>query len=185
MSRWVEPRLRACSTNVRCCRWRDLIWVNVTTNPTADWIARQLTEAFSLERGPALRYSRSGWYLRRCRHTPFACHGHPGQAHRAPASPWLSLEHAKATIDGRAVGIGEVGFFWIRYFFFLMTIFASQGKHAAYAIDIKLGTWRKPCRFRLQEMAFPGQPCDVRLWPKADITLVANRSARTNRQSLD
>src|SRR5262249_24987653 len=36
-----------------------------------------------------------------------------------------------------------------------------------------------------QEMAFPRQPCDVRLWPKADITLVANRSARTNRQSLD
>jgi transposase InsO family protein len=25
---------------------RDLVWINVTTNPTADWIARQLTEAF-------------------------------------------------------------------------------------------------------------------------------------------
>ena len=25
---------------------RDLVWVNVTTNPTAEWIARQLTEAF-------------------------------------------------------------------------------------------------------------------------------------------
>jgi hypothetical protein len=25
---------------------RHLIWVNVTTNPTADWIARQLSEAF-------------------------------------------------------------------------------------------------------------------------------------------
>jgi len=25
---------------------RDLIWVNATTNPTAEWIARQLTEAF-------------------------------------------------------------------------------------------------------------------------------------------
>src|SRR5262249_51846194 len=25
---------------------RNLIWVNVTTNPTAEWIARQLTEAF-------------------------------------------------------------------------------------------------------------------------------------------
>src|SRR5262249_11812334 len=52
MSRWVETRLRACSTNVRCCRWRDLIWVNVTTNPTADWIARQLTEAFPWEEAP-------------------------------------------------------------------------------------------------------------------------------------
>ena len=25
---------------------RDLVWVNVSTNPTAEWIARQLTEAF-------------------------------------------------------------------------------------------------------------------------------------------
>jgi hypothetical protein len=25
---------------------RDLVWINVTTNPTADWVARQITEAF-------------------------------------------------------------------------------------------------------------------------------------------
>ena len=25
---------------------RDLVWINVSTNPTAEWIARQLTEAF-------------------------------------------------------------------------------------------------------------------------------------------
>src|SRR5712671_711557 len=25
---------------------RDLIWINVTTNPTAEWVARQITEAF-------------------------------------------------------------------------------------------------------------------------------------------
>ena len=25
---------------------RDLVWINVTTNPTSDWIARQMTEAF-------------------------------------------------------------------------------------------------------------------------------------------
>jgi hypothetical protein len=25
---------------------RQLIWINVTANPTAEWIARQLTEAF-------------------------------------------------------------------------------------------------------------------------------------------
>src|SRR4029453_2803728 len=25
---------------------RDLVWINVTTNPTAEWIARQLAEAF-------------------------------------------------------------------------------------------------------------------------------------------
>ena len=25
---------------------RDLVWVNVTKNPTAEWVARQITEAF-------------------------------------------------------------------------------------------------------------------------------------------
>jgi hypothetical protein len=25
---------------------RDLAWINVTANPTAEWIARQITEAF-------------------------------------------------------------------------------------------------------------------------------------------
>ena len=25
---------------------RDLVWINVTENPTAEWIARQITEAF-------------------------------------------------------------------------------------------------------------------------------------------
>ncbi len=28
---------------VRLAR-RDLVWINVTSNPTADWIARQITE---------------------------------------------------------------------------------------------------------------------------------------------
>src|SRR5262249_55370898 len=55
---------------------RRLIWVNVTTNPTADWIARRLSEAFPWNEAP-----RSGLHLRHRRHTPFACHGHPGQAH--------------------------------------------------------------------------------------------------------
>ena len=31
---------------------RDLAWVNVTTNPTAEWIARQLTEAFPWNKAP-------------------------------------------------------------------------------------------------------------------------------------
>ena len=31
---------------------RDLVWVNVTTNPTAEWIARQLTEAFPWDEAP-------------------------------------------------------------------------------------------------------------------------------------
>ena len=31
---------------------RDLIWINVTTNPTAEWIARQITEAFPWDEAP-------------------------------------------------------------------------------------------------------------------------------------
>ena len=31
---------------------RDLVWVNVTANPTADWIARQITEAFPWNKVP-------------------------------------------------------------------------------------------------------------------------------------
>ncbi len=32
---------------------RDLVWINVTTNPTAEWIARQITEAFPWDGAPA------------------------------------------------------------------------------------------------------------------------------------
>ena len=31
---------------------RDLVWTNVTTNPTAEWIARQITEAFPWNEAP-------------------------------------------------------------------------------------------------------------------------------------
>ena len=31
---------------------RELIWINVTTNPTAEWISRQLTEAFPWDETP-------------------------------------------------------------------------------------------------------------------------------------
>jgi len=31
---------------------RDMVWINVTTNPTAEWIARQLTEAFPWDDAP-------------------------------------------------------------------------------------------------------------------------------------
>jgi hypothetical protein len=55
---------------------RDLVWINVTTNPNAEWVARQITEA--LERGSALHDPgpRSDLWCRR--HTPTACHWHPG-----------------------------------------------------------------------------------------------------------
>jgi transposase InsO family protein len=31
---------------------RDLVWINVTANPTAEWFARQLTEAFPWDEAP-------------------------------------------------------------------------------------------------------------------------------------
>jgi hypothetical protein len=31
---------------------RDLIWINVTRNPTAGWVARQITEAFPWDEDP-------------------------------------------------------------------------------------------------------------------------------------
>jgi hypothetical protein len=58
---------------------RDLAWINVTANPTAKWGARQLTE--SLGRGSRLHDPRPRSDLWHRRHTPIACHGHPGQAY--------------------------------------------------------------------------------------------------------
>src|ERR1700748_3480216 len=31
---------------------RDLVWINITSNPTAEWIARQITEAFPWDEAP-------------------------------------------------------------------------------------------------------------------------------------
>ena len=70
---------------------RDLVWINVTTNPTAEWIARQLTEAFPWDEAPR--------YLIRDRDRIYgavvtrriARHGHPGQAYCAglALAEWL------------------------------------------------------------------------------------------------
>src|SRR5215831_3238127 len=32
--------------------WRQLLWIGVTRNPTAEWLARQITEAFPWDRTP-------------------------------------------------------------------------------------------------------------------------------------
>src|ERR1700752_746481 len=53
---------------------RDLVWINVTTNPTAEWIARQITEAFPWDAAPGNMRLRSDLWRRR--HTPIASHGH-------------------------------------------------------------------------------------------------------------
>src|SRR5882757_1746877 len=44
-------RLLHVLVNVRLAR-RELVWVNVTAHPTADWIAQQITEAFPWDAAP-------------------------------------------------------------------------------------------------------------------------------------
>ncbi len=66
---------------------RDLVWINVTTNPTAEWIARQLTEAFPWNNAP--RYvirDRDRIYgtIVTCRMRAIGIRDKPN----APASPW-------------------------------------------------------------------------------------------------
>jgi hypothetical protein len=42
---------------------RRLVWTNVTANPTAEWIARQITEAFAWDQARAISLEpfREGW----------------------------------------------------------------------------------------------------------------------------
>jgi hypothetical protein len=48
-----DHRLRpALCPHHRAARSRGLVWINVTTNPTAEWIARQLPEAFPWDEAP-------------------------------------------------------------------------------------------------------------------------------------
>ena len=36
---------------------RELVWIGVTNSPTADWIARQITEAFPWDQLPAISFA--------------------------------------------------------------------------------------------------------------------------------
>ncbi len=66
---------------------RNLVWVNLTTNPTAEWVARQLTEAFPWDRAPRhLIRDRDGVYggVFRKRLSAMGIRDHP----IAPRSPW-------------------------------------------------------------------------------------------------
>jgi hypothetical protein len=67
---------------------RELIWINVTANPTAEWVARQITEAFPWNEAP--RYIIRD-HDRIYGNTPTARDGHPGQAYRTglTLAEWL------------------------------------------------------------------------------------------------
>jgi transposase InsO family protein len=66
---------------------RRLVWTNVTTNPTAEWIARQITEAFPWDQSPRylLRDRDRSYGAIVCRRLhAIGIRDHP----TAPRSPW-------------------------------------------------------------------------------------------------
>jgi hypothetical protein len=48
---------------------RELVWINVTKTPTAEWVARQVTEAFPCDGAPGLHDPRPRSHLWRHRHS--------------------------------------------------------------------------------------------------------------------
>jgi hypothetical protein len=61
---------------------RELVWISVTTHPTAEWVARQITEAFPWNKAPRYMIRDRDRIYGPVSHTPIARHGHSGQAHR-------------------------------------------------------------------------------------------------------
>jgi hypothetical protein len=60
---------------------KDLVWINVTTNPTAEWITHQIMEAFPWNETP-LYLIRDRDRIYGTSHMPIARHGHSRQTHR-------------------------------------------------------------------------------------------------------
>jgi hypothetical protein len=77
---------------VRLAR-RELVWINVTPHPTAEWIAQQITEAFPWSEPP--RYL----ILWCCRRAPVTGYGHPRRAHRSRLAVAERLRRAIDRID--------------------------------------------------------------------------------------
>jgi hypothetical protein len=59
----------------------DFVSINVTANPTAEWFAREITEAFPYE-ASVLPHPRSRPHLWQRRHEPMRAMGIRGQAYR-------------------------------------------------------------------------------------------------------
>jgi hypothetical protein len=61
---------------------RDLVWINVTKNPTAEWVARQITEAFPWDGAPGYMIRDRDRIYGSTVTRRLACHGHSGQTYR-------------------------------------------------------------------------------------------------------
>ena len=70
---------------------RRLVWTNVTANPTAEWIARQITEAFPWDEAPR--------YLIRDRDTSYGARGHTPAASHGYSRP---ADHATLAVAERS-----------------------------------------------------------------------------------
>ena len=66
---------------------RRLLWLEVTRHPTAEWLARQITEAFSLDLSASLPGARQRPRLRTCLHVSGEGDGYP-RSPISPGSPW-------------------------------------------------------------------------------------------------
>ena len=70
---------------------RRLVWINVTAHPTAEWIARQIAEAFPWDEAPR--------YLIRDRDTAYGVSGHT-----PVCEPWASeIGRSRHARRGRTV----------------------------------------------------------------------------------
>jgi hypothetical protein len=70
---------------------RDLVWINVTKNPTAEWVARQITEAFPWDGAPGYMIRDRDRIYGGTGHSSLACDGHSGQTYRTgfTLAEWL------------------------------------------------------------------------------------------------
>jgi hypothetical protein len=87
---------------------RNLVWISVTPHPTAEWVARQITEAFPRNEAPL--------YMIRDRDCIFGvvvtCHGHPGQAY---CTGLALAERFCRTADRFGVHVWTTSLSWARH----------------------------------------------------------------------
>ncbi len=91
---------------------RDLVWINVTANPTAEWVARQITEAFPWNEAPRYlirdRDRIYGSVVRR-RLRAMGIRDKP----TAPASPWQNGFVER--LIGSGVNVWTTSLSWARH----------------------------------------------------------------------
>ena len=70
---------------------RQLLWLEVTRHPTAEWLARQITEAFPWTSAPGLPGARQRPCLRTCLHVSGEGDGYPRPTYlsRVAMAEWL------------------------------------------------------------------------------------------------